>query len=929
MRHDSTPPPVRIPFRQRLSYRQARTAVLLGLGVGLLLGMGEVSLDLFKERQRVHANIAQVLEVIRDAAGQATYHQDANQAEKVLTGVFHCQSIRHARLNTRSGTLLLQKERPHPETGIAKWLAALLLSQAGEITTPLILNDQPVGSLSIAVDPLLSAQDFLMRAGFTLLNNLLSAILLATILTTTFHYLLTRPILMLGQQLARLDPNAPARQPITIPSIHKADELGLLARLINRALGSFETALRVHKETERMLKQTQFSVDHAADMICWVGPDGKFLYVNEAMSHVVGYSKEELGVMSVTDINPDLTREQWTTHWNALLRDQQGRMETMVRTKRGSWLPIELHITLLKIDGQEIHCNFARDISSRKTAEMAIKRANQILLTLSRGNEAMIKAASEQELLDRICQVIVQDGGYRMVWVGYASLEADKRIRPVAQYGFDDGYLETLDISWEENEKGHGPTGTAFRTRQPVFTRQIQNDPRFTPWRQEATRRGYASSIALPLPNDHLMPLGTINIYSEQPDAFDKEEIQLLENLANNLAFGILKFREAEERRRAQKAMQLSEEKLSSLFHHSPDCLMTLDRHGVVQFTNRQGPNHPRELLTDAQIPHLQEHLASVFMTGQAVEYPFTDGESAWWEARLAPIFQEGKVSEVLAVCQDITEKRTLQAQNLRNARLASLGVLSASVAHEINNPNNAIQFNVPVLTAIWEDALPILHNAHEGTGAFYLGGMPMAEAMEVVPQLLDGIRMSSHRIQTIIGGLKHMARQDKEILTQRVNIQEPIQSALMILQNLIRQSTDHCLFTPHATPLMVKGNTQQLEQACINIIQNALQALRHRAQGVFIATGTHPDGTRLQITFRDQGRGIAPEHLDLLTNPFFTTKTASGGMGLGLSITKTIIDNHSGELLFDSEPDQGTTVTIRLPIATDQPHGEPACPTP
>ncbi|MBF0293640.1 MAG: PAS domain S-box protein [Magnetococcales bacterium] len=917
------PPGIAIPLRKRLSCRQARAAVLVGMAVGLLLGIVEVIHDLYRERTRIHSNIAQVLEVVREAAGHATSENDPLLADKVLEGLFNCQSIHHAHLNTATGGLLRQKDRPHPETGIIKWIASQLLTDVNEITTPLNWNGRLVGQLSIAVDPYLSARDYLFRASFTLLSSLFAAFLLAALLTIIFHHLLTRPILMLGQQLARLDPDAPARQPLTLPTGHQGDELDHLTHSINQTMESFASALRAQQETARQLKQTQFSVDHAADMICWIGPDGRFLYVNQAMCEAAGYSQEEMKGMTVADINPDLTPTAWSAHWNDLKQRHRSRMESQVRTKDGRLLPIEIHITFLEIDDQEIHCNFARDISRRKEAEVAINRVNRILLTLSRGNEAMIKATSEQELLNSICRLIVEEGGYRMVWVGYPTPDDSKRILPVAQYGFDDGYLQQLEITWEDNEKGCGPTGTAFRTRQPSCARRIRTDANFTPWREEATRRGYASSIALPLPNDNLLPLGTINIYSAETDAFDQDELRLLENLANNLAFGILKFREAEERRRAQRAMALSEEKLRTLFHHSPDCLMTLDRQGAVQFSNRQGPNHPRALLQEAMIPHLRERLDTVFKTGQAMEYPFTDGEKAWWEARLAPIFQDGKVTEVLAVCQDITEKRTLQAQNLRNARLASLGVLSASVAHEINNPNNAIQFNVPILTAIWEDALPILQKAHAGSGAFCLGGMPMDEAMEVLPQLLDGIRMSSHRIQTIIGGLKHMARQDREPLTQRFDIREPIQSALLILQSQVRQTTDHCQFIPHPSPLMVRGNAQQLEQAFINIIQNALQSLRSRANRVTISTAPHADHTRVQVILRDEGCGIDPEHLDKLTNPFFTTRTATGGMGLGLSITKTIIDNHSGDLSFQSVPDQGTTVTVSLPAVVEPTRGD------
>lgn len=760
-------------------------------------------------------------------------------------------------------------------------------------------------------------------AGIRLFIGLLQSLVLALILTWLFHRLLTRPIRRIGRQLASIDPTRPIRLPITVPPEHQQSELGLLARHLNHALTLFDNALRVHKETDRLLQRTQFSVDHAADMICWVDPAGRFIYVNEAMCLATGYPRAELLTRTLFDIRVDLTPDQWADHGEALEHSGQCCMEYAVRTKAGALLYLEVQTTLLKIEGMTIHCHFARDIRPRKQAERAIRRANRTLLTLSHGNETMIKATSEQELLKRICRLIVEEGGYRMAWVGFAS--ADGCILPAARYGFDAGCLDNLEITWLDAGKDGGPSGAAYRTGKPILAREIGSDPDFAPWREEAARRGYVSSLALPLPVDDLLPLGTLNIYSVSLDAFDPEEIQLLENLANNLAFGILKFREAEERRRAQKAMRISEEKLLSLLHHSPDPIMTLDREGRVQYANRALTDPILDALLKSRLPDLKARIAEVFVNGEAVEFPLTDGESSWWEARLAPIFHDGRVSEVLAVCQDVTEKHVLQAQNLRNARLASLGVLSASVAHEINNPNNAIQFNVPILSAVWEDARPMLLNLHERSGAFYLGGMPCEEAMEVVPRLLDGIRMSAQRIQLIISGLKHMVRQDKGILTQRINILDPIHAAMMILQNQIRAATDHCRLWPPEQPVMVRGNAQQLEQAFINILQNGLQALTGREERIEIAIHSDPGAGFLEVVFRDEGRGIDPDHVGKLTDPFFSTKTESGGMGLGLSITKTIIENHAGTMAFASELGRGTRVTVRLPLDASTARGESA----
>jgi PAS domain S-box-containing protein len=199
------------------------------------------------------------------------------------------------------------------------------------------------------------------------------------------------------------------------------------------------------------------------------------------------------------------------------------------------------------------------DITERKRAEEALHRANQALQVLSDCVQAIVRAKQEPELLQRVCSIIVQVGGYRLAWVGFARHDKARTVYPVAQSGFEEGYLETLNITWSDTERGRGPTGTAIRTGRPCIARDILNDPSFAPWRVEATKRGYASSIALPLLAQG-QAFGTLNIYAPEPDAFGIEEVQLLTDLADNLAYGILALRTRAERERAEEALRQAKE---------------------------------------------------------------------------------------------------------------------------------------------------------------------------------------------------------------------------------------------------------------------------------------------------------------------------------------------------------------------------------
>jgi signal transduction histidine kinase len=208
----------------------------------------------------------------------------------------------------------------------------------------------------------------------------------------------------------------------------------------------------------------------------------------------------------------------------------------------------------------------------KRRAEENLKKLSRAREVLIKANESIMRALSEEVLLKEVCRTIVESGGYRMCWIGYAKQDEKKTVLPVAQSGFVEGYLQTVSFSWEDSENGRGPTGTSIRTCKPIITRNIHTDPMYTPWREEALMRGYASSISLPL-MDKGQVLGVLNIYASDINHFDTDEVQLLLSLASDLAFGILALRtriecdlaETELRHMAHKLVQMQEEERRSI----------------------------------------------------------------------------------------------------------------------------------------------------------------------------------------------------------------------------------------------------------------------------------------------------------------------------------------------------------------------------
>jgi PAS domain S-box-containing protein len=178
-------------------------------------------------------------------------------------------------------------------------------------------------------------------------------------------------------------------------------------------------------------------------------------------------------------------------------------------------------------------------------------------------------AASEQELLKEICDVIVRIGGYRMAGIAFAEQDEQKSVRPVAYAGFNSGYLANLDAKWSDTPAGRGPAGTAIRENRVCVIADTATDPNFAPWREAAEQRGFAAMIALPLRVAGLA-FGVLAIYSEQAGSFESSEVELLSEIADSLAYGVTALRTQAESRWAAAALQEAEAKYRQLVEMVP-----------------------------------------------------------------------------------------------------------------------------------------------------------------------------------------------------------------------------------------------------------------------------------------------------------------------------------------------------------------------
>lgn len=230
------------------------------------------------------------------------------------------------------------------------------------------------------------------------------------------------------------------------------------------------------------------------------------------------------------------------------------------------------------------HRDHLAELVAERTAKLA--QRNRAYRVLSEANQAVVRATDEQTLLDDVCRVLTVEGNYALAWVGFMVDDEARTLRPVAWGGEEEGYLQGLQASWGENEYGRGPSGKAIRHKKPVVVRDIRSDPDFKQWQARAQRHGYVSVVSLPL-LDEGQPFGILSIYASARDAFDGEELALLEELAGDLAYGILTLRTREQRRLTEDALVASEARLANVLELAPVGFITTDSDQRIVLFNR------------------------------------------------------------------------------------------------------------------------------------------------------------------------------------------------------------------------------------------------------------------------------------------------------------------------------------------------------
>ncbi|MCT7955346.1 PAS domain S-box protein [Laspinema palackyanum] len=365
----------------------------------------------------------------------------------------------------------------------------------------------------------------------------------------------------------------------------------------------------------------------------------------------------------------------------------------------------------------------AHDLSDRKAVEMELCSLNRALTTIWECNQVMVRAPSESELLHEICRIIVETGGYRLAWVALSEAEEpaqsgqQRPLQPAAFAGDAQEYLQQIQASWKPHPEGGGMTRTCIQTGKYCLVQNIQTDPSFAPWRELALNQGLHSTIALPLIGKD-KTFGSLRIYSGTANAFDIAEVELLGELANDLAYGIVALRDRAERQKAESALAKSEERYRRLVELSPEAII-VHSCGKIDFINTAGAKllgastpsalvglplldfvHPdKRALVEERIEQiLTEHQAVPFIEQQFLR---VDGTIVPVELAATPLWENNGILNLLTVARDLSDRKRMEAALRASEELHRITLSNISEAVFITDRNGALTYISPAVRFI------------------------------------------------------------------------------------------------------------------------------------------------------------------------------------------------------------------------------------
>jgi PAS domain S-box-containing protein len=632
--------------------------------------------------------------------------------------------------------------------------------------------------------------------------------------------------------------------------------------------------------------------------------EGHILYANGAACRRLGYSREEFIRLTTRDIDDAEGAAGFPERAGRQPGEGRRRFETRHRTRDGRCLIVDVTSSAVEVAGRACVLAVTRDITEHRLEEARRERVEREL----RESQAFYHSLVESLPLN----ILRKDREGRFTF-GNQRFCAELKIALAGLVGKTDYdfFPEALARKYREDDHRVMEAGTALETVE-----------------------------------EHLLPDG---------EALHVQVIKTPIRGEGGEPIGIqCIFWDVTARRRAEEALARSERRYRQLTEATLDAIVVADQDGTVELFNpaaerlfgyraEEVVGRPLSVLMPAE--HRARHdeglrryvrtrLARI--VGRTVEMTGRRKDGTEFPVELAlsaiDLGEEGGFSRLqfLGALRDLTERNRIRAVLVQNEKLASIGLLSAGVAHEINNPLAFIANNLAVLERDCNGLLALvdLYDGARGRLAAVEPGLAeraaaLAEEVDLeyvrgnLDRLLRRTRDGVDRVTRIVHSLRGLARTDRPQM-QDVPLPDLVEMSLDILRGRLKRSGVSVELDYPPDP-RVRCVATQISQVLLNLILNAVQAVEAAGRGgagrVRVAVRRGPEQVTVEV--EDNGCGIPPENMPRLFDPFFTTKDVGEGTGLGLSICHNIVTAHGGEIRVDSTPGRGTTFRVLLPLDT------------
>ncbi|HLY11265.1 MAG TPA: PAS domain S-box protein, partial [Planctomycetota bacterium] len=680
-----------------------------------------------------------------------------------------------------------------------------------------------------------------------------------------------------------------------------------------------EEALRQSEERWRSL------VQNAPDYIMTVDRDCRILSINRTTP---GLTMDQVLGQSIFDFVPPEFRSVVQDALTAVFRTgTPDSYETRAVGPEGTiaWYLTRVGPVVLRgeVTGATL---IATEITERRTAERRQRVQHETTQILA---EAPSLEAAVHRILGRVCEAMTWNVGLFWRAEGGALKLAD------SWNAAEPGCRDFVDACWDlSHVLGRGSCGRAWKDRSLSFVLDVQRSEEFD--RPDAAARARLhGSLAVPLVDAGIV-LGILEFFTEELRPPDDALLRTLATLESQIGQFL-------ERKRAEEALRFQKSLLESQSEAAIDGILVVSREGVMLSFNRRFSqiwDIPDDILrsrTDeraleyvlGKLSHPQEFLSRVRYLydhpneESRDEVLLKDGRT--FDRYSAPVKGEkGAIYGRVWYFRDVTGRKQTeenlrraaeetrrayddlkeaQAQLIRSEKLASIGMLVSGVAHEINNPLNVMYGNLQLLEEVSDVLLPL---AKEGAASKKIRGIG-SRVTKFRGMIRDALKAARHA-REIVRDFRNFARDTRT--AELVDLNECLEEAVTLIQRELRPGIR--LVRKLGRIPKVRCLRGQMSQVFLNLLKNAEEAIEKKGT-VTLRTQT-ADG-RVVVEVSDSGRGMPEEVRRKLFEPFFTTKPVGKGLGLGLSISAMIVQNHNGRITVRSRPGHGSVFKVELPL--------------